>query len=417
MNRTNFITNFKIVITIFLFVVESFLFKLDDMTGLGITIPLMITNIFYVFFLLFYRCNNSDKKLNIIIFVSFLIRNVTLIFDLKGYNVGFNGGDSDHFYLGAIGQIDFQNHYVSLLEILFAMMGESRAVAQYFNIIASVFSLVIFKKTLQLICTNYKQVLVSLFIFSFAPANMLVSSALLREPIMILCNCISLFCFIKWYKENNIKYFLISFLFIFISAYFHSGMLLAVLGYAIAIVIYSHEHKKIIIYKQTLFSLFLLIVAFWGTYHLFGGSVTTYFDRIEHLEDLSGKFNAGSTDYLMFTNNLDSKALVILYTPLKILYFYLSPMIWDCRTFNVLLVCLFSSSIYFFLFFNIFKYKSYDKNLKIILLVVLFLLSFTYGWGCSNSGQAMRHREKVLPFVIVLYAIKYRKYDLIKNNN
>ena len=174
MNRANFINNFKIIITLFLFVVESFLFKLDDMTGLGITIPLMITNIFYVFFLLFYRCNNSDKKLNTVIFISFLIRNVTLILDLKGYNVGFNGGDSDGFYLAATKQIDFQNHYVSFLEILFAMMGESRAVAQYFNIIASVFSLVIFKKTLQLICTSYKQVFVSLCIFSFAPANMLV---------------------------------------------------------------------------------------------------------------------------------------------------------------------------------------------------------------------------------------------------
>ncbi len=417
MNKTNFIINLKVVIIIFLFVFESFLFKLDDTAGLGITIPLIITNIFYAFFLLFYRCNSSEKKLNTVIFISFLIRNVTLIFDLQGYNVGFNGGDSDGFYLAATRQIDFHNHYVSLLEILFAMMGESRAVAQYFNIIVSVFSLVIFKKTLQLICTNYKQVLVSLCILSFAPANMLVSSALLREPIIIFCNCISLFCFIKWYKENNIKYFLISFLFVFISSYFHSGMLLAVLGYAVAIVIYSHQYKKIIIYKQTLFSLLLLIVAFVGTYSLFGGSVTTYFDRIEHLEDISDKLNAGSTDYLKFTNNIDSKPLIILYTPLRILYFYLSPMIWDCRTFNVLLVCLFSSSIYFFLFFNIFKYKSYDKNLKIILLIVLLLLSFTYGWGCSNSGQAMRHREKILPFVIVLYSIKYRKYDLIKNNN
>ena len=162
------------------------------------------------------------------------------------------------------------------------MMGESRAVAQYFNIIASVFSLVIFKKTLQLICTSYKQVFVSLCIFSFAPANMLVSSALLREPIIIFCNCILLFCFIKWYKENNIKYFLISFLFVFFSSVFHSGMLLTALGYAIAFVVYNHQYRKIIIYKQTLFAIFLLVFAFLGAYHLFGGSVTTYFDRIEH---------------------------------------------------------------------------------------------------------------------------------------
>ena len=250
--------------------------------------------------------------------------------------------------------------------------------------------------------------------FQFCPGKYV---GLLREPIIIFCNCISLFCFIKWYKENNIKYFLISFLFVFFSSVFHSGMLLTALGYAIAFVVYNHQYRKIIIYKQTLFAIFLLVFAFLGAYHLFGGSVTTYFDRIEHLEDISGKFNVGSTDYLLFTNNISSKFLIILYTPLRMLYFYLSPMIWDCRTFNVLLVCLFSSSIYFFLFFNIFKYKSYDKNLKIILLIVLLLLSFTYGWGCSNSGQSMRHREKVLPFVIVLYAIKYRKYDLIKNNN
>lgn len=395
------------IVLFVIFIVEIILFKLFS-TSIYVSYLdwlLISTNIIYIGFFLLFGRKEDEKKYNFIIFISFIIRNVVLFLDIHGMTVGFTGDDTERFYLSALGQSIFTHNYSTLLKFFIAIIGDSRIVLQYINVLCSLFSILLIKKILQIICHDKDKILLCLCIFSFAPANILLTCSLLRESIMIFLNVLSLYSFIKWFTKQNKIYFILSILCIFFSSWLHSGMLVLLFAYAIAYIIYNHKLEKLCFRRNSIFSLIFMILLTIALYIMFGSSVTSYFTRLQSIEALTVKNTIGNTDYLTFINNVTSIPLLILYTPLKIIYFYFSPMIWDCYSVGTLLVFLFSSSIYIFLLLNIIRGKSDNKALFILLMIGFLCLSIVYGWGTGNAGTAMRHREKILPFIIIMYSL------------
>lgn len=413
--------NNKLILNIFIIIIillECIYSKLINETNNAeiLYYVMIIFNIFIVGCILLLNKNDYNRKLNKIILSSFAFRSIMLIIcTLIKFNV-FNGNDTELFYSSAIGAINYTHHYTLFLRELIALIGHNRIVLEYFNVIMSLLSMIFFKKCLLMINeNNKKRILFALSIFAFAPTNILLSIALLRETTMILLNILSLYSFIKWYKGSNQSYFLLSLLLIFLSSWFHSGMLLAVIGYSVFYVIYSRGLKKITFHRNTFISLLLIVIIIAVLYRIFGSSVTNYFEKIKSLDDLTVQRNVGNTDYLTFINNTKSHLMIFLYTPIKIVYFYISPMIWDCKTSGTLFVFCFSSVIYIYLLMKLLKNKSINKSLTIGIIIVLFFLSVTYAWGTSNAGTALRHREKLLPYLILLYSISEKQKRKNKN--
>src|SRR5690554_2768897 len=68
----------------------------------------------------------------------------------------------------------------------------------------------------------------------------------------------------------------------------------------------------------------------------------------------------------------------------------------------------FDSFLYFITIWFIWKNWSYfnlQKPLIIGLIVTLIGVAFIFGIGVSNAGTAIRHRQKIIPLILVLLAV------------
>ena len=87
-------------------------------------------------------------------------------------------------------------------------------------------------------------------------------------------------------------------------------------------------------------------------------------------------------------------------------YFLFSPVPWEWRGFKDILAFFIDSIWYVMLCWGIYKSKPnafymVKKGLVISLLAVVFI----FGLGVSNAGTAMRHRAKLLSFIVVTFCI------------
>ena len=365
-----------------------------------------------IIFLLLKTSDKKSKKLNTIIAISYLIR-VAIIYANIYFGVNFfSGADTEAFYESAIGMRVFNHNYVTLLKTLFFIVGDSRIIAEYINVLFSLLTMLILKKTLFNI-TNKESVHKSLILYSLGVANILLSACLLRESILIFLTMLSIYYFIKWFKKGSLYSFLLSCLFVVLSAWLHSGMLLALIGYSISYVLYSPKTGNISFRKNTIFSLILVLLVSLGFIAAFGSSITAYFERYQKIEDVSAKVSFGNSDYLTFLNNTKSTPVIIATTPLKIIYFFFSPMPWDCRSIGMIASFVFSSLLYLYLFIKIFSKNHVVSSLRTLFLLNIFLLGTVYALGTSSAGTAIRHRENVLPYIIIAYCVSIKD----RNNN
>ena len=413
--------NNAIIFYILIFLLELLLFRFasSDTTNFNkiLIILVILFNSIIIGGSLLKKSREDNKNIYFIIFLSYIIRTVVMALDLLGYTSGFTGADTERFYNYAIYGVESSVNYINFLKAFFYIFGVSRVVAQYFNVIVSLFSILLLYKSMLILNLKKSIITATICIFAFSPPNILLSAALLREPLMIFLNTLSLFLFLKWYKSGGLKYCILSIICIFISAWFHSGMISAIVLYCFVLPFYNREKNKIIIKKNSLFIIIILFIGLFVSYMYFGKSLLSYFDRINDVSDITARNSIGNTDYLNFLNNVTSIYMILLFLPLKIFYFYFSPMPWDCYSISVACVFIFSSTIYIYLFYNILKKRSTNSTLKKVMLLLLFSLSFVYALGVSNAGTAMRHREKMLPFLLITYAISNKKGKGDANEN
>src|SRR5699024_4234411 len=95
---------------------------------------------------------------------------------------------------------------------------------------------------------------------------------------------------------------------------------------------------------------------------------------------------------------------------------------WDWRSFSDIFAFMFSRLFYIItIFFGIrsLNIKNTDyKNLNIALLIMAVVNMIFFSWGVSNSGTALRHREKYIAIYMLLLAIsKNRKKKKKTNKN
>ena len=126
--------------------------------------------------------------------------------------------------------------------------------------------------------------------------------------------------------------------------------------------------------------------------------------------------SAGSVYLESITTN--SLGQIVVFLPLFMFYFLYSPTPEMIRGVLDIITLLLNSSIYIYItIIGIKTYKKIRKNLskreKQIVKALLFSALLTiavFSVGTRNAGTAMRHRDKVLPFLIVIFAIIRNKY-------
>ncbi|MBT2581230.1 hypothetical protein [Planococcus sp. ISL-109] len=353
-----------------------------------------------------------NGKLFLIIYFGFLIRVIILLIDIfiPSISIFGSGTDTEYFHntsleisKGNMPLSEGRTFYVSFLSAFYYFFGNERILAQFINVILWVFSSYYLMKTLQLFSVSSKHMALALSLFTFFPNLIFMTSVLLRESWIIFSLTLSLYYFILWYKEEKNKSLLLAVMFSLLAMLFHAGMIGILISYLLIVVLNQKkiDLKKLFFYLLLILSLTTILLTNENMF------LSKFLTIQESGIDSVNLANEGNSAYLQSFNYLNSW-LVFLLTPLKIIYFLLSPLPMDWRGIGDIISFGVDSLIYFLLIIliiNGFLKSSLSKKYKIMFFILLITSVFIFAYGTGNAGTAIRHRTKLLPLFIVSWVV------------
>lgn len=378
-----------------------------------------------------------SKDIILILIIAYVARLVVMFLDYSGTPILHSGIDSNNFYRIAVNNmpLPMKNHYyltnyTVFLTYLFKLIGPQRLFAQYINVILGMTTLVYTYKSMRLLEVGKKGVIAAMWILALMPNQVILSSILLRESIIISTFTISMYHLLKWLREGETLPMALSLFFIVLSSVMHSGMLGVALGFLIVFASYQRSSGKLKFSKRLIVAVPLALVFF--VVLISSGIATSYLnfllnpDSMSSTEALLDKASIESSDagsaYLVGANT-DSIPKLLLFLPLKILYFLFSPMPWNWRGMGDSISFVLDSAIILWMFWAIYyprRKKSTKANprsrsiIHIIMLGVWISIAM-YSLGTSTAGTAMRHRANFIPAILVCSILSYEYKTKAKN--
>jgi len=377
---------------------------------------IIINFIIFVFDLYKYKF-----KIRNIIFSAYIIRLFAMFWDIYARNIfAFpgSGNDTENFLNSALKIYESSNMftigiygglYTKTLATFFRLILPHRLIGQYINVLLGVSIVVILYKILVMLDVNEKTIKYSMIIMVFFPNAVINSAILLRENIIVFFALLSFYYFIKWYKTSLNKYVIFSLLSLLVATAYHSGVIGLAAGYIFMYLFYNHKKNKFVFSKNTVIIFILLLIISTNVYIYYNDVFLAKFSRVQNIEDLyevaSGRL--GGSAYLT-SLTINSWWQLILYSPIYMFYFLTSPLPWTWRGFGDILAFSIDGIFYiYFLFYSIYFSRKYRFKDYIFIGTIISILAtvFIFGVGVQNAGTAMRHRHKIVPIIIIAYAM------------
>lgn len=365
---------------------------------------------------------------------AFIARFLFMLWDIYASDIFLlpnSGADSEMYYnwsikisknLGHLTESIQGGLYSKILGLLFYFTGPMRILGQYINVLLGVSTVVIIYKILLQLKINSRTIQVVLVIAAFFPNSLIMSAILLREILPTFFVTLSLLWFVRWYQSQSIFSFVLSIVMLGVASMFHSGVIGVAIGYLLMYLFYNHQINKFEVSLKNVL-MFIPVIAFIFLFTTqFGDAIFYKFRSLEETGDIYGSMRsaAGGAAYLEGLT-INNPMQLLIYGPLRAFYFLFSPLPMNWRGAQDIITFLIDSLFYFYVFFYFFKNQKWfnnNKKLIFIILITLIIVALVFGIGVSNSGTAMRHRQKIIPVFLVLLAImiheKYRTKEHIK---
>ena len=353
---------------------------------------------------------------------------MVMLIDLYTEIPVFNSGaDTESFHEEAMQYMQYgytsgiDNNYDLFLGIIYKLTDGSRFMGQYLNVLMGVGLIIILIRIMRLLCVSYEKQKVIVLLATFMPNLIINSAILLREAWIEFFLLLSLYNFVKWYLGiEGPKAVLKIVICVFLASWMHAGSIFVLLGYFVAFVSFNRIVKCVKFSGTTISAIaFMAIVLFvFLTYaSVLGGklAVLTSFDS-EFLAQRVEDDTVGGSTYLTWLP-MTYSFVDVFFLPIRMVYFLFSPIPFDWRGVNDIAAFLIDSSVYIGLFYRIIKDNTRNKQHKLLgryLLITVFIVIAVFSVGTSAAGTAMRHRAKIVPFLFVIYSIKYKKKDLYR---
>jgi hypothetical protein len=372
---------------------------------------------------------NGDKQLFYILFFSYGIRFIFMLFDLYGNGLFLlpgSGRDTENFHNAAINFALYNTHasgYEYVVGMIYKLFGIMRPMAQYLNLLMSISTIIITIKIMNLLDINENIKYKVILILAFIPNYLITSVILLRESLMICLLALSLFHFICWWKNNNLINFILSIAFVLIASIFHSGVIANALVYILFFMICNNKERKM---KLNFNTIVFGTIVLAGLLFVYNNYYDTFFGKFGAVQDVSDITNrtelAESGGSMYYVGGSDSKTFLgmIKYSPIRMFYFLASPLPWQWRGSSDIIAFAFSGLFYIACIINAIKaLRISNKNRNIIIFGLMLSLfsSLIFGWGVSNSGTALRHRDKFLINYVVMLAVSLDSLEFVKKKN
>ena len=368
-----------------------------------------ITILLLLFILVFSLIKKRGKE-SWILFIAFVLRVAVLILDYyQILHIPFTGSDTEFFHSFALrlmaGHEIHYTHYTNFLAFIYTYTGASRFFAQGLNVAMSYCTLLAVSGTTKELGLPMKQRLLALSFVAFMPSIVAFSGILLREAWIEFFLTLSVYCFVRWYKSGGLLNIGLCFLSVFLAAYMHDGAIGAIVGYAIAFVLYSRRRgKETFTLESVLSILVLLVIAVIVVSNL--GSLATKFSKIAEQDILESEINknSGGSAYLQWMAGFPFE-LALLLSPIRMFYLLFSPIPLDWRGMLDIVVFLVDSSVYLVFVWIIFRRMKIASKLRKYLIIGFLSMTLLFSMGTSNSGTAIRHRAKFYPLLVLTYCV------------
>ena len=381
------------------------------------TLYLIAFNVIFVF-ISFIKYRRVVREL---LFAAFVLRLLSMFWDVYArsiYLLPHSGDDSEGFLITAshisndISLIKtdlYGGLYTKALGFLFYITEPERLLGQYINVLLGISIIIFLYKILTLLEINKKTKEISIMLLCFFPHAIIFSGILLRENIISFLVAISFYFFIKWYKyEKRFNGFL-SIIFLAIASILHSGVIGILIGYIFMFMFYKQGENKLTFNRNTVLIFFLFIIASLFSYTQLNEFLFSKFNSIQEFNDLYDSVNdrIGSSAYLVGLN-VDSIWKLIFFSPIKMFYFLTSPLPMDWRGLSDIISFFLDGLIYLgIIMYCSFYFNRWKKDHPLIIGVLIMLLAvvFIFGMGVANAGTAIRHRHKIYPIIIIMFAL------------
>ena len=364
-----------------------------------------------LFFILYFYRKSDDKTLFMILVGGLMLRMAALYYDRTVAWLPFNTTDAQRFHELSVETANalpdvllehFTGFYSQVLGVIYYIFGPYQFWGHFLNIsfvMLAATKLLDIADLMKLTLTNKK---IMSFIWMFAPIPFLMSYALLREGSMYYFVVLSIYYFLKWMKDYRLFNIIMAVLSVYIGSKYHEGLIAVAVPYLYAFIFYDRQKNKI---KMNGLNIACMTTAFIVFLAFIGSEAGQ-----EYIQKTNAETGGGSA-YL--TNLKVETPIEFLFAgPIKAVFLVYSPMPWLVRNPMDIITLLLDSSLWIYTTYLFVKnYKTIDSRYKLLMLCII-LGGFVYGMGTLNTGTAIRHRNKLMSFTLVLMMAIKNKVDL-----
>ncbi|MGI6534392.1 MAG: hypothetical protein ACOX23_07285 [Peptococcia bacterium] len=364
----------------------------------------------------------SQIKLNlpkhILFFLAVALRIGFTITDTYFFSLPHSGMDSVMFENHAntllngslsLSMYNYDN-YPKFIYLIYLLIGRKPLVIRAINGCLSLITANLVYKSILKISGDRGKSSDGMLLFLLFPQSLIFSSIIMRESLIVFFATLSVWLFINYVYSKKMLDLFTSLLCLLLGSLFHSGIILIAAAYFFFILIEKNKTKNNISIKKAVIIMTMVILSIWVLSN--SDIFLRKFHFITSLESIIDRINYTNTIQVGsgYLNNytINSFGDLILYVPLKIVYFLFSPMIWDIRGLQDLIAILFDSVFYLVLTINViaaFFGKCLNKRERLLIKALIFacvLVIGAYSMGTIAAGTAIRHRYKVLSFLIII---------------
>jgi hypothetical protein len=303
---------------------------------------------------------------------------------------------------------------ILFMGLILKVFGPQRMVIQFFNTLFFMGASLITFSILKKYNINKNICLVCMGWMLFTPQNIKNTSISNREGFICFFVALSIYFGIKWMEGFGKKYALYMLIPLCLGTMMHSGVVGIALGYICWKAFYDKKKDAIKIKKSSIFVLGIAFLFVLILYTTLGSVLFEKFGNLQEMTDITKRAAAysgeetGST-YVIPGGNSTSVMQMIFYSPLRLIYFLLSPMPWYWRgILDIIAFVICSVPHIIIIYCFILKIRKIDTSANKNIIIILFLMylgtAFIFGWGVRNAGTAIRHRDKFLSLYTVLIA-------------
>ena len=328
--------------------------------------------------------------------------------------------------------VEMTNRYPLYLNVLYHIFGENYVIIQLLNVALSVMTLITVCAVMRYLEVDKKLLLIALLILSFAPMFVVYNIAVLRESIYSFLLTYSVAYYVKWMYGERMPDFVMACLWGAMAALLHEGLILVTLAYIVFFYVDKRNRKKVVVLTKMLmvigaFALIPIALQIGNIGYLRFNEFGNFFKTValvleRHNADAGNSFYLGTLEYD------GSFRQFLLYSPIRIMYYFLSPVPWELHRAKDAVAFVGDSLIHLVFFYQVIKllllhkpimfgkaqaFKKYDRII-IALALIIFAVAMIYAWGTTTAGTAIRHRDTFLSIEVLLIGMIIHRFRTVR---